>query len=319
MPDQNYPAVPVYLITGFLESGKSTFINFVVRQDYFAIPELTVLIATEEGEVEYDKEELRKYNTELVVISDQEDFNYEHLNMIEKQYDPGRVIVEYNPLWGVEDFCQMRLPVGWGICQSIAHIDASTFQLYQQNMMSLFADIARNAELIIFNRCQSDMPLAGYRRSIKVVNGGCDVQFEDESGEPMNIFSDTVPYDLTKDIVDIDDADFGIFFIDLRDNPDRYRDKKFRFKGRVMKSRNPLANYFMPARAAMTCCADDIQYIGNICYSKKARKLTEGAWVEVVARVDYKMIPFSQEIEPCLYEIRIKDTTPPETELVYFN
>ena len=46
--------IPVYLITGFLESGKTSFIQFTIQQDYFADGEKTLLIACEEGEEEYD-------------------------------------------------------------------------------------------------------------------------------------------------------------------------------------------------------------------------------------------------------------------------
>jgi uncharacterized membrane protein YcgQ (UPF0703/DUF1980 family) len=214
---------------------------------------------------------------------------------------------------------EMRMPKGWDIVQEIVLVDAGTFQIYQTNMKSLFVEMCRNADMVLFNRASTDLPLANFRRSIKVVNPGCDVQFVTTDNMPVDIFADTVPYDLDQDIVEIDDVDYGIFFVDLRDNQERYEGKKVRFKGKVLKSREAGSDIFMPARPAMTCCADDIQYIGYLCRSKNASKLAEGSWVEVTARIDYKFVPMAQEVEPVFQAITIKGAEPPATELVYFN
>ena len=42
--------VPIYLITGFLESGKTSFLSFTLQQDYFQVEGKTLLILCEEGE-----------------------------------------------------------------------------------------------------------------------------------------------------------------------------------------------------------------------------------------------------------------------------
>ena len=86
--------IPIYLITGFLESGKTTFINFTVAQDYFQIDEPTLLITTEEGEVEYDEKELLKYNTVLEVVESQEQFTPEYLKKLKRRYNP-ECILQY--------------------------------------------------------------------------------------------------------------------------------------------------------------------------------------------------------------------------------
>ena len=317
--DPNEIEIPIYLITGFLESGKTTFLNFTVRQDYFRIEAPTLLITTEEGEEEYDKRDLLRYNTILEVVDEEENFTYETLRALQRKHQPERVILEFNPLWSVAKLEEMRMPKGWGIVQEIVLVDSSTFQIYQTNMKSLFVEMCRNADMVLFNRADTEMPLANFRRSIKVVNPGCDVQFVNADNMPIDIFADSVPYDLDQDIVSIDDVDYGIFFVDLRDNQERYEGKKVRFKGKVLKSRETGADFFMPARPAMTCCAEDIQYIGYLCHSKNASKLAEGSWVEVTARIDYKFVPMAQEVEPVFQAITIRGAEAPETELVYFN
>ena len=311
--------IPIYLITGFLESGKTTFINFTVAQDYFQIDEPTLLITTEEGEVEYDEKELLKYNTVLEVVESQEQFTPEYLKKLKRRYDPERVILEYNPLWSVKKLEEMEMPRGWGIVQEIVTVDASCFQIYMQNMKSIFMEMSLHADMVMFNRCRPQDPLASFRRSIKVVNPACDVLFEDEEGEISNIFEDSMPYDLDADIIDIEDADYGIFYVDMEDHPERYRGKTVRFKGRVLKSENANAKFFVPGRMAMTCCADDTTFIGYICEFPKAKSLLMGQWVEVTAVVDWKYMEQYEGEGPVLIAKDIKSVQRPEVDLVYFN
>ena len=311
--------IPIYLITGFLESGKTTFINFTVAQDYFQIDEPTLLITTEEGEVEYDEKELLKYNTVLEVVESQEQFTPEYLKKLKRRYNPERVILEYNPLWSVKKLEEMEMPRGWGIVQEIVTVDASCFQIYMQNMKSIFMEMSLHADMVMFNRCRPQDPMASFRRSIKVVNPACDVLFEDEEGEISNIFEDSMPYDLDADIIDIEDADYGIFYVDMEDHPERYRGKTVRFKGRVLKSENANAKFFVPGRMAMTCCADDTTFIGYICEFPKAKSLLMGQWVEVTAVVDWKYMEQYEGEGPVLIAKDIKSVQRPEVDLVYFN
>ena len=311
--------VPVYLVTGFLDAGKTSFLSFTIGQDYFQIDEKTLLIVCEEGEESYDESLLERTNTVMEVIENEEDFRLDTLRALQKKHDPERVILEFNPLWSVAKLEQMHLPRGWGLMQHIVVADASTFSVYMNNMKSLFVEMSKNAEMVLFNRCNLELPLANFRRSIKVVNPGCDVQFMGEDGRPVDIFEDSLPYDLEKEPVQIEDIDFGILFVDMQDHPDRYEGKTVRFKGRVLKSNNMDANYFVPARAAMTCCADDIQYIGYLCKSPDARRLKEGTWVDVTARIGTEFVRLSGRTEPVFTALSVAITEPPATELVYFN
>ena len=157
--------VAVYVVTGFLESGKTTFLNYTMRQDYFQIPDTTLVITTEEGEEEYDKEELKKYNTVVEVIEEEEDLNFDTLKYLEKRYHPDRVLIEFNPFWSLGKLETMKMPRGWGIIQEIVTVDSSCFQIYMNNMKSLFVEMVRNADMVIFNRASQELPLANFRRS----------------------------------------------------------------------------------------------------------------------------------------------------------
>ena len=316
--EQDEVMVPVYTVTGFLESGKTTFLNFTIAQDYFKIEEPTLLIVTEEGMEQYDEKELLANHTVMTVISEQENFTYETLLGLDRKYKPSRVIIEFNPFWSVAALEEMELPEGWGIVQEIVTVDASSFQIYMQNMKSLFVEMSRNADMVTFNRCTDDLPLANFRRSIKIVNPGCEVLFEDMDNELTDIFEDSVPYDLDAETVEIEDVDYGIFYVDAGENKERYEGKTVKYKGKVLKSRKDDADYFVAGRRAMTCCAEDTAFIGYVVKWTKAPELKMGDWVEVTAKIKYRDLKIYGGEGPVFYARSVKQTEPPEHELVYF-
>ena len=311
--------VPIYLVTGFLESGKTTFLNFTLQQDYFRIDGKTLLILCEEGEEEYDRRELALRNVVVEVLEKEEDLTEERLSAMDIIHQPERVVIEYNGMWLVSRFRQLRLPKGWGIEQEITCVDASTYQVYMANMKSLFMDMVRGSDMVVFNRCKREDPLPSYRRAIKVANQRAEIIFEDEEGEMEDIFQDEMPYDLNAPIVEILPEDYGIWFVDSMDNPQTYVGKTIRFKARALKPRGMGSKFFVPGRVAMTCCADDTTFLGYVCKSAYAPKIKEGSWVEVTAKVAYEYRMEYREEGIVLYAEDVRECEPLEEEMVYFN
>ena len=311
--------VPIYLITGFLESGKTTFLRFTLDQDYFQIDGKTLLILMEEGEEEYDTKALAKNNTVVEVIEKEEDLTTERLEAMEIIHQPDRVVIEYNGMWLVSRFYDMKLPFGWGVEQQITCVDGSTFQGYMANMKSIFMDMVKYTDMVVFNRCKREDPLANYRRSIKVSNQSAEVIFEDEEGEIDDIFGDQMPFDVNAPVIEIPPEDYGIWFVDAMDHPDTYVGKTVRFKGRVMKPRGMGSKFFVPGRIAMTCCADDTTFLGFVCKSAFAPKLKEKEWVEVTAKVAFERRMEYQGDGVVLYAENVTPCEPLEEEMVYFN
>ena len=213
----------------------------------------------------------------------------------------------------------MKLPEGWGIVQEIAVVDATTYTVYRTNMKSLFVEMFGNADLVMFNRCSADMPLADFRRGIKVTNPSCEIAFESPDGQMLDIFEDKLPYDIDADVINIEDVDYGIFYVDIRDNPDRYKGKTVHFRGKMAKSKALGSKYFGLGWMAMTCCAADIQYIGYICESPKARGFANGSWVEVTAKVEIRHVLAYHGVGPVFRVFSMEAIEAPESELVYFN
>ena len=275
----------VYIIYGFLESGKSQFINFTVSQDYFKQDEPTLIIQCEEGEVEYDETELKSLNTYLETVEEYDEFNPEKLEELAKKYDADRIIIEYNGMWNAKDI-EERMPLDWAIRQQITIIDGVTFETYVANMRSLFAEMIRNSEMCIMNRCHDVDKLNGYKRTIKSLNTGIETVFEDEEGEiDLPLTDEDLPYDLKADLVEIKPEDFGIFYLDVWDNPDRYAGKRFHIQTLVMKEPRLPKNFFVAGRPAMTCCADDLVFMGLICKSKEAKNLVDKNTVDMIVSI----------------------------------
>ncbi len=306
---------PVYVINGFLESGKTEFIAFTLDQPYFRIKGKTLILLCEEGEVEYDQKLLTRSRSVVEVIDEEEDFNPAYLIELEKKHKPDRILIEYNGMWNYKN---MKLPWHWRIEQQITTIDGSTFPMYYTNMRSLLAEMVRKSELIIFNRCDGISDLNVYRRNIKAVNPSAEVIFEDANGEIDEIFEEDLPYDLNQEIIELDNTGYGIWYLDCMDHLERYLGKKIQFTARVLIPERCPDGYFVPGRLAMTCCADDMAFLGYACQYDGAGSLKQKEWVRVTATVSREYWEDYKGEGPMLHAISVEKTKAPKEEIISF-
>ena len=306
----------VYIINGFLESGKTEFISFTLSQPYFQTKGTTLLILCEEGENEYDSEVLKKSHTVVELVEDEEEMTSAKMIELEKKHKPERIIIEYNGMW---NFKNLRMPWHWRLEQQITIIDASTFQNYYTNMRSLLAEMLRKSELIIFNRCDGLIDqLGSYKRNVKAVNPQAEIIFEDKNGEVSQIFEEDLPYDLKDEELKLDDYGYGIFYLDAMDHLERYIGKKITFVAMVLKPENSGGTYFVPGRMAMTCCADDMAFLGYACKYDKCGELENKDWVEVTATVHKEFWKDYNGEGPVLHALRVSPTKKPKDEILNF-
>lgn len=307
---------PVYVINGFLESGKTGFIRFTLAQPYFQIRGKTLLILCEEGEIEYDEALLRKSRTEVERIEEESGFTPEKLTELEKKHKPERILIEWNGMWNYKD---ARLPRNWKVEQQITTIDGSTFPMYYTNMRSLLAEMIRGSEMIIFNRCDTVRDqLNTYKRNIKAVNPKADVVFEDAKGEIDEIFEEDLPYDLNQEPVVLDNRGYGIWYLDSMDHPERYAGKKLQFLAMVLKPEGFPKGYFVPGRMAMTCCAEDMAFIGYACEFAGAESLRQQEWVRVTATFSKEYFEDYKGEGPVLHAISVEKAGAPKDEVISF-
>ena len=304
--------IPIYLITGFLESGKTSFLRDVLMGGDFDDGQRGLLILCEEGEEEYDEKALAQMNISMITVDEEEEFNPEFLKTCEKHYRPKRIFIEMNGMWDCKWLFGSQMPYSMDVAQVITVVDGSTFPVYLNNMRSILSNLFLNTEMVVFNRCREDMELHSYRRTVRGLNPRAMVYFEDEEGNPIDPGMDEPPYDLNADVIQIEDIDYGLWYLDAFEAKERYN-------GKVMKSRRFGDNIFIPGRNAMTCCEDDIRFVGCLCKSSFADQLKSRQWIMLTATVRYEYAKEYGEEGPVLYGERYELTGPPKEDLVYFN
>ncbi len=308
--------IPIYMINGFLDSGKTEFIQYTLSQPYFQSRAKTLLIVCEEGEIEYDEEILKRSNTVMEVVDEEEDFTSQKLIQLEKKYRPSRIIVEYNGMWDVK---KMKLPWHWKIEQQITCIDGSTFATYFTNMKSLLAEMIRKSELIIMNRCDNVLEsLPSYKRNIKALNQKAELIFEDKNGEVNATLEEDLPFDVNADVIKLDDMGYGIWYLDAFDNMERYNGKIVEFLAMVLVPGKFPKGYFVPGRMAMTCCADDMAFLGYACKYENVQQLQPKEWIKVRAKVNIEYFDDYGKEGPVLEAISIEKTKAPKEEVISF-
>ncbi|MCD8104261.1 MAG: GTPase [Lachnospiraceae bacterium] len=311
--------IPIYLITGFLEAGKTTFLADVLEGDSFADGQKALLILCEEGEVEYDKKALAEMNISVATVDEQEDFNVDFLRSCVKRTRPKRIFIEMNGMWDCRWMYGEELPIDMAIAQVITVVDGSTFSVYLNNMRSILSNLFQFTEMAIFNRCTPDMDLLSYRRTVRGLNPRAMVYFEDENGNPIDPGKDVPPFDFNADVIQVSDMDYGLWYLDAFESKDRYDGKKVRFRAKIMKSLRLPSNVFIPGRNVMTCCAEDIRFVGYLCKADFTGSLKSRQWVWLTAEIRYEYQKEYGEEGPVLYGKSYELTGAPEEDTVYFN
>ena len=307
--------IPVYFITGFLDSGKTDFIGFTISQDYFRSGERTLLVLCEEGEQEYEPRLLKKTNTFLEVIEDEDDFTPEALSYLVKKNNCSRVIVEYNGMWNHKD---INWPADFTVEQQITLIDASTFAMYFTNMKSMVAEMVRNSEMIIFNRCDNIEDLANYKRNVKAVNPQADIVFEGSQGEIDMTLDEDLPYDINADVIELDDSTYGAWYLHIMDYAHRYEGKTVTYVGQAFHPKKFPKDYFVVGRMAMTCCADDLAFLGYAVNYSGCKNIKDRTWVKVTAKIKKEFFSDYKGEGPVLYATDIVATSAPAKEVIDF-
>lgn len=310
--------IPVFIFMGFLESGKTKFCQETLVDRDFTDGEPSLLIVTEEGMEEYDEEQLKKRNISVVYL-EEEDINTDKLLDLQDEYEPQNVFIEYNGMWQLDKLFSIRVPKGWTIVQVITLVDASTFTVYNNNMKSLMAEHIQNGDMVVFNRCTDDSDINTMRMAVKTLNRRAQIIFENVNGQASIDQGELeIPYDMDADVIEIEDEDYGIFYIDASDNPGKYEGKVVKFKGQVYLPPQYKGKSFVPGRFAMTCCAEDVTFLGFKCNSMETPNLKDREWVTVTAKIKKEFYKEFDGDGPVLYAQKIEKASKPEEEIVYF-
>lgn len=312
-------AIPVYMFTGFLESGKTQFIKDTLLDPGFTEDEKTLIIACEEGEVEYDQEFLKETNSYVFYIESEEDFKKSILQKAVKDAKADRIILEYNGMWDIH-LVEQRAPFGWDIYQTVTTINAETYELYLKNMGPKIIEHVGISEMVIFNRCTPELKEYIRTTNVLAMNPRAMIFLEDEYGDAEDYKKGMpLPYDITSDIIELKDHQFGDFYVDLMNDPGKYHGKSVKTKVLVHRQSDYSPERFAAGRFAMVCCADDISYIAVFCDMPDAASIVEKeSWANITAQIEMEYLPELGEDCAVLKVASYEKADKPDEELIYF-
>ena len=309
---------PVYICTGFLDSGKTLLVKDTLMEQEWIEPGLTLLILCEEGEEEYDPRELLKYGVVIETVEDKEDLTEEWLEEMNKKHKPERVVIEYNGMWMIEPLYRDGLPANWILYQIMCLVDARSFEMYVKNMGQLMMEKISNADMLIFNHCNEELRAQLRSRNLRMVNRRADIYLENEDGTSEEyVTPEMSPFDLSDGHLDVPDDDYGVWYVDMMDNPDRYDGVTVRYKA-VMCHSKKFKGVHCPGRFAMVCCENDMQFLALVAKGEGLERFKNRQWVEITATVKKEANDAYQGEGPVLYVTAIAPCEKPKEEVVSF-
>jgi uncharacterized membrane protein YcgQ (UPF0703/DUF1980 family) len=304
---------------GFLESGKTKFIQETLEDPRFASGERTLLLVTEEGELEYDTSKFAGAEHVFVEVLDaQSQLTEDYLAQLQARYEIDRVIVEYNGTWMLEDFFA-AMPEGWMINQLMTFFDSNTVLNYNANMRQLVFDKIENTQMVVFNRYSSKIDKMDLHKLVRGITRRADIVYEYEDGKAdFDDIEDPLPFDVNAPVIEIADRDYAFFYRDLAENMENYIGKTVKFKGVIATDKRlPEANVVI-GRHIMTCCEEDIQYSGLACVLPKAMDLQTRDWLEITAKIEFVKHTIYKGKGPVLMATIAEKCDKPEQELATF-
>lgn len=303
--------IPVYVVAGFLDGGKTNFINGIL-QDGFAKKDKTLLICCEEGDEEYAP----AGDVTVVTLDDEEDFTKDALRKLEKEHRPRQVLIEYNGMWPFEKFNE--LPANWVLFQIMTFIYAPSFDVMARNMGQLMMEKIKNADMIVFNRCTPEVAGALRKRNLRMVNRRADMYIEYEDGQSEDyVNAEVCPFDVTQDPIEIPDEDFGVWYVDAMDHPEHYDGKRVHLKAIMCHSKKYPGTY-VPGRFAMVCCANDTQFLGVVAKGDALKPYKNRDWIDITATCKKEYFEAYQGDGPVLYVESALACAAPKEEVVTF-
>ena len=309
--------IPVYAFTGFLDSGKTKFIQETLEDPRFNAGERTLVLIFEEGEEEYDLSTYPKKNVYLEVL-DQQTVTTEELKALQKKYKAERVVAELNGMQQVGDL-YMRFPDSWAIAQEVMFADATTFMTYNANMRNLVMDKLMGAQMVVFNRMAPGQDVMPFHKLARAANRRIDILYDYTDGTTkFDEIEDPLPFDINAPVIEIKDEDYALWYRDVSEEPQKYDGKTVHFKGQVAMLRRDKNGMFAPGRFVMTCCEADITFMGLPCKFAAASGLAARSWVWVTATVEVKFHTLYKGVGPILTAVNVQPAEPAEQNVATF-
>lgn len=310
--------IPVYLFTGFLEAGKTKFIQETLEDERFNSGESTLLLLCEEGEEEYEPATFSGPNVFIETIEEAKDLTPSNLERLQKKHAVERVIVEYNGMWMLDDLYQ-NMPEAWVVYQEFMFADANTFLTYNANMRALVVDKLKSCEMVVLNRAGDSIDKVSIHKIIRAISRRTNIAYEDESGEvAYDDTPDELPFDLNAPVVEITEQDYAIWYQDISEEPDKYKGKTVHIGGYAVLRENLPEGTFIFGRQVMTCCVQDITFAGVACTGYDTKKLKDREWIQLTAKISIRNNRIYGKKGPVLAVLSVEPGTPPDQDVATF-
>ncbi len=309
--------IPVYAFSGFLDAGKTKFIQETLCDERFNAGERTLLLLCEEGEEEYD---LSAYPYQHVYLErvDQQAVTTQELDALLKKHRAERVVVELNGMLQIGPFYQ-KMPESWQIAQEVMFADGSTIESYNANMRSLVVDKLSGCEMVVFNRLKPGTDIMPLHKLARALNRRVGILYEYTDGTThYDDIEDPLPFDINAPVISINDDDFALWYRDVTEEPEKYDGKTVLFKGQVARLRKERDGMFAPGRFVMTCCVEDIQFMGLPCRYSDAATLKARSWVLVEAKIHVQHHTVYHGKGPVLEAVSVEPAMPAEPDICTF-
>lgn len=310
--------VAVYLFTGFLEAGKTSFVKETMKDPNFNDGKRKYLVITcEDGEEEYDPTEFGE-NVSFASFDDPQRITVDRLSAMQKRAGADIIVVEYNGMWTLDTFYN-ALPESFMVYQEIFIADSTTILNYNANMRQLVVDKLTSCEMVVFNRTDSKTDRMPLHKLVRGVSRKANICYEDTEGEiEFDDIEDPLPYDINAPVIEIKDEDFAIFYRDMSEDVPKYVGKTIRFKGIVALDNSLPKNQYAIGRHIMTCCADDIAYRGVVAVGMGSFNLKTRDWVTVEGKLVFEYSKLYRSEGPVLQVKKIERAEKPEVEVATF-
>ncbi len=311
--------VSVYLFLGFLESGKTKFIQETLEDERMENGERTMLLVCEEGEEEYSPHLFKVKNVAVEYLDGAERLTRETLSALAQKHRAQRVVVEYNGTWLLQQFFD-AMPEDWVINQMMTFFDAATFLNYNANMRQLVFDKVQLTQMVVFNRFKGEFEKQEFHKVIRAISRRPDIVYEYVGGKAeFDDIEDPLPFDVNAPVIEVEDSDYALFYRDVSEKLPEYVGKTVRFKGMAAVNKKVPAGYIVLGRYIMTCCEADIAYDGfAVKCGQAAKGVKTRDWLYVTGKITYEYNSVYRSKGPVLIAEKLEPAEKPEQEVATF-
>lgn len=298
-------SIPVILIRGFLDAGKTTLINQMAADGRLGAGRLLLLFC-EEGETAFDETAFHGGSVTAVCLEEESQFERDFLIQLTELYTPSTVVIECNAMWKTVEF---EFPENWKTTKRISVLAAPTLGLYLTNMRAFLGPMLSRCDQIFINRCRKLFTLSPFKASLRpLLDNISSVMIESPNGYyGLDAVDDMLPYKLDAETLHITPENYVFWFYDCQDHPDRYNGRKISLEADIKKTPFLNSGEFALGTIAVTCCEADMSFLGYLAHYEQIDSFPQYVHVQATALIQYR---FQQSYHAVMPYLEILHMTP---------